>query len=261
MPPRLAVGRTAELFAWENGRVLKLFNAGVSGAAADHEADISRVVYETGLPVPAVFGRVDLNGRAGILYEQIYGPTLLSCITRQPLKTLGWGRTLARLHFQVHQAAANGLADKNERLERIIQGVPDLPDELRMAALARLKQLPAGGSLLHGDFHPDNILASPRGLIIIDWLDASRGHPLADVARTWLLMTGTLPPTMNAGERATIQLVRGVLVRAYLNSYLRFSGFGMSDLRPWLLPVAAARLSEDVPGDRARLLPLMRRWM
>lgn len=29
LPPRLAVGRTAELFAWEDGRVLKLFNAGI----------------------------------------------------------------------------------------------------------------------------------------------------------------------------------------------------------------------------------------
>ena len=261
LPPRLATGRTAELFAWEDGRVLKLLNAGIAAAAADHEANIGRLVHAAGLPVPAVYGRIDLNGRAGILYERIEGPTLLSLITRQPLKMPGWGRTLARLQHQVHQNAASGLDNKIESLERAIQKEPNVPDDLRKAALARLNRLPAGDALLHGDFHPDNILVSARGLIIIDWLDASRGHPLADVARTWLLMTGRLPPSMSAAQRIIIQLGRNVLVRSYLNSYFHLSGFTRSDLTPWLLPVAAARLAENVPGDRARLPPLMQRWM
>jgi len=261
LPPRLAVGRTAELFAWEDGRVLKLFNAGIEAAAAEHEANIGRLVQAAGLPVPAVYGRIDLNGRAGILYERIQGPTLLTLITRQPLKMPGWGSTLARLQHQLHQSTASGLGSKRASLERAIQGQPDLPQDLRNAALARLEQLPEGNALLHGDFHPDNILASPRGLIIIDWLDASRGHPLADVARTWLLMTGRLPPSMSAGQRIIIQLGRSALVRSYLNNYFRLSGFDRSEMRPWLLPVAAARLAENVPGDRARLLPLMESWM
>lgn len=45
------------------------------------------------------------------------------------------------------------------------------------------------------DFHPDNVLLAARGPVIIDWPDATRGQPLADVARTSLLLRlGGLPP-------------------------------------------------------------------
>lgn len=261
LPPRLAVGRTAELFAWENNRVLKLFNTGISAATADHEATLGRLAHAAGLPVPAVYDRLDLNGRAGILYEQIHGPTLLARITAQPLKMPGWGRLIAQLQHKIHQAAAGGLEPIHERLERAILRAPGLPDHLRRAALARLKQLPDGNALLHGDFHPDNILMAPQGPVIIDWIDASRGHPLADVARTRLLMSGPLPPSLSARQRMIIGLGRDALVRAYLGSYFRLSGFKRTDLHAWMLPVAAARLAEEVPGDRERLVPLMERMI
>lgn len=261
LPQRLAVGRTAELFAWEDGRVLKLFNAGISAATADHEARLGMLVQAAGLPAPAVYGRLDLNGRAGILYERIEGSTLLSRITARPLMMPGWGRSIAHLQHQIHQTAISDLDTIHERLERSIARAPGLPESLQRDALDRLKHLPERNALLHGDFHPDNILIAPRGPVVIDWLDASRGHPLADVARTHLLMTGPLPPTLTAGQRLLIRLGRDALVRAYLGSYFRLSGFKRADLRAWMLPVAAARLAEEVPGDRERLVPLMQRMI
>ena len=44
-----------------------------------------------------------------------------------------------------------------------------------------------GGRLLHLDFHPDNVLLSARGPVVIDWANARAGDPALDVAMTWVI--------------------------------------------------------------------------
>jgi aminoglycoside phosphotransferase (APT) family kinase protein len=58
-----------------------------------------------------------------------------------------------------------------------------------LAALhARLHEIPFESErLLHMDFHPDNVLLSPSGPVVIDWTNARRGTPALDVAMTWVI--------------------------------------------------------------------------
>jgi Ser/Thr protein kinase RdoA (MazF antagonist) len=48
----LAVGRTAELFAWEDGRVLKLFHNWFDLEHIRFEQQMAQAVHASGLPVP-----------------------------------------------------------------------------------------------------------------------------------------------------------------------------------------------------------------
>jgi len=70
-----------------------------------------------------------------------------------------------------------------------IKSAKGLPVRFRRTALRELNRLPTGGFLCHGDFHPDNVIWSERGPVVIDWLDANRGDPAADVARTPMLIS------------------------------------------------------------------------
>jgi hypothetical protein len=45
-----------------------------------------------------------------------------------------------------------------------------------------------GGSLIHFDLHPDNVLVSQQGPVVIDWTNARGGSAAADVAMTWLIL-------------------------------------------------------------------------
>ncbi len=42
--------------------------------------------------------------------------------------------------------------------------------------------------LCHGDLHPSNVILTDDGPMIVDWFDACRGEPVAEVARTSLLL-------------------------------------------------------------------------
>jgi aminoglycoside phosphotransferase (APT) family kinase protein len=52
-----------------------------------------------------------------------------------------------------------------------------------------------GGSLLHLDLHPDNVLLGPNGPVLIDWTNGRSGRAEMDVALTWLILetSGGLP--------------------------------------------------------------------
>ena len=59
----IALGRTAEIYAWEQGQVLKLFQDWFSADRVEYEAQIAHAVHTSGLPVPAVGEVVEINGR------------------------------------------------------------------------------------------------------------------------------------------------------------------------------------------------------
>ena len=50
----IAYGRTAEIYAWHPGQILKLFYEWFGLENIEHEARISRAIHASGLPTPAV---------------------------------------------------------------------------------------------------------------------------------------------------------------------------------------------------------------
>ena len=50
-----------------------------------------------------------------------------------------------------------------------------------------------GDALLHLDLHPDNVILTRRGPVVIDWPNAARGPAAADVAHTWIVLACSLP--------------------------------------------------------------------
>ena len=54
---------------------------------------------------------------------------------------------------------------------------------------AEINKLANGCTLLHGDFHPGNIIVDPDGeLVLIDMMNLCRGPAAYDIARTFFLL-------------------------------------------------------------------------
>jgi aminoglycoside phosphotransferase (APT) family kinase protein len=157
----------------------------------------------------------------------------------------------------MHRCAVPGdLPMQRAGLARSIRAAPDLPSDLRDAALRALEAMPDGAQLCHGDFHLDNILVTPRGPIVIDWMTATRGNPLADVARTLLLLTTGNPPSLV--DRFLVKFIRRQFIADYLKRYFELCLRDDTQLAAWQPIVAAARLNEQLPGEESRLLTMTR---
>jgi len=259
---KVAEGREAEIFAWGEGRVIKLFRSTEARRQAEWEAAAMGAAGSAGPLVPATYGVTEVMGRPGLVMERIEGRDLLATVERRPWLVFEVGRILGELHAQLHQVPApEGLPSLRERID-MGRDSPAVPDDVRDLALALLETLPDGDRLCHLDFHPANVIRSPRGPVVIDWPNASRADPAADVARTLLLVgLGRLPPGSSPVLHVVAAVGRRLMIASYLRAYRRARPLDSSTLRRWGIVGAAVRLTEGIAEERPALLRLVRREM
>jgi uncharacterized protein (TIGR02172 family) len=242
----IASGRTAEIYAWQEGQVLKLFHTWFELENIEHELRLARVIHASGLPVPAVGEIIRVNGRIGLVYQRVDGDTMWAWFSRKPWKLRDYARRMAELHANMHTGTLQAdIPSQRQRLVNKIQLAESLPAPLRSKVKAALEILPDGDRLCHGDFFPGNIMMTEKDEVIIDWIDASKGNPLADVARTTIILLGAVE-TVQIRDGFQKILVR-IFLKAYIHYYFKLKPGGEDEYKCWLPIVAAARLSENIP--------------
>ncbi|WP_082725837.1 phosphotransferase family protein [Limnochorda pilosa] len=185
----IASGRTADVHPWGEGRVLKLYRPGTSPRTVESEQRKTSAAHAIGLPVPAVGSRIELDGRLGLVLERVDGLSMMETVLRDPDTIEPMALRLAEVHLDLHaHEGSPGLHDQRTLLREKIARCAPLSQAEREAVLGAMARLPGGDRLCHGDFHPANVILTDRDPVIIDWIDASRGNPLADVARTALIL-------------------------------------------------------------------------
>lgn len=236
----LAAGNVAEVFEY-GSKVLKLYRSPAAKPAAFREAAIHSTIEAMGLPVPAILGVRPIEGRWAIVFDRVSGPSFADQMRANPGATPDFLEHMVRLQLRIHNCTTSRLASLTPRLAANI-AKSDCIEVTRKRALASgLAEMPDGDRVCHGDFHPLNILGGLSEPIVIDWADASRGAPAADVCRSYLLL----------------RLHAGALATPYLDAYCRITGMAAAAAMRWLPYVAAARLDEHVPGEREKLLQIL----
>ena len=146
----LASGREADVYALDGARVLRRYrrDADVTGEAA-----AMRYLAGLGYPVPVVH---EASGR-DIVMERLDGPTMAQAGIAGDLSPADAAEQLAALLDRLHQ-------------------LPPWPGA------------PAGARIVHLDLHPENVLLTARGPVVIDWCNVRPGDPDLDTAMSALIM-------------------------------------------------------------------------
>ena len=263
--PLVAAGRTSDVYEFGRGAVVKIPRPGVPAHWAAMEARFTSAVHDIGAPAPAVRAIVDIDGRDGIVFEQVDGLSMWELIVGSPSDVSVMARELASVHKRILSVGLpHEVAGLVERMSSKIAEVEQLTDEERSEAQQALGLLPRGAALLHGDLHPGNVLMAADGPIVIDWFDAAIGHPMVDVVRSSLLLRSF----GEADERPHLPGAPSGLLHdlhaAYLEDMSDVLVASEEELRQLEAVVAASRLAEDAEADESSLLGLWRgrhgRW-
>jgi aminoglycoside phosphotransferase (APT) family kinase protein len=147
----LASGREADVYALDDRRVLRRYRC----ASADviDEARIMRYVRDHGFPVPQVF---EAQG-TDMIMERLTGPTMGEALLANSVAL---------------KAAAEMLADLLEQLHAI----PAWPIAVDSS------------TIVHLDIHPENVMLTADGPVLIDWANATAGPADLDTAFTALIL-------------------------------------------------------------------------
>ena len=160
----IAVGRTAEVFAWDDGHILKLYRDWCPANWVEDGLKIGRIVQSAGLPVPAIGDIVDIEVRRGVIYERINGVSMLDDFKRQFWSVQRHARTFAELHAAIHNCVVPvDLPSLKDGFANSIRNTPNLPRDLRDSVLRQLDTMTDKVQLCHGDFHPGNVMLTARG--------------------------------------------------------------------------------------------------
>ena len=251
---KIAEGREAEVFEYGEGRVLRLFRPGRSLEDAKVQAAILQSAADAGVRVPAVHGVETVEGRAGIVMERIEGRDLFELIAGKPWRVFSLSALTARLQANMHdQTAPSALPPTREQHRQAVSD-SGAPDEFIAAALKTLDSLPDGDRLLHGDFHPGNIMLGDQGPVIIDWTGASRGSPEADFALSLLILRlGEPPSNLPFLIRFLALFARSVMIRTHDRTYRKHFAVDEKLFRAWQLPTAVARIGDGIAEEREKL--------
>ena len=97
-------------------------------------------------------------------------------------------------------------------------------------------------------------MVSGKQLIIVDWIDASLGNPLADLARTTILFQGAVEARQipSSWQRIMVRIIHAL----YIRHYFKLRPGGEREYAQWFSINAAARLSEGIPELETWLLEL-----
>ncbi len=232
-------GKVAEVFEYDDGRVLKLYRTGESKREAEREAAVLDALEAAGIAAPRVFDVAEAEGRWGIVMTRVEGVTFAEPMLADPTGAGPYFVAMAELQVGIHAARGAALAPLKVRLARKLEA-SGLDERRRRRLRDRLSALPDGDRVLHGDFHPYNILGTPAAATVVDWVDATCGPPAADVCRSWLLMR-------HASE---------AIAEAYLTAYLAISPLPRESVFAWLPVLAGARLAENVPQEAEELIAM-----
>jgi aminoglycoside phosphotransferase (APT) family kinase protein len=257
---KIAEGREAEIFAWEEGKVLRLTrDFPEAQELVEWQAYAIEAAAASGVRVPAVYGRTTALGRHGLIMERVDGPDMLTMLGARPWLVYSVGTISGRVHAQLHEVRApDHLRELRPAMAEAIQSSDLVPRDLAARALSVLEELPDGDRLCHGDFHPGNIIETGEERVLIDWSNAVRADPAADVARTDLMMRlGEPPPSAPFLVRVLTPVARRLLLSAYHRSYRRHREVDEALVRRWQIPVATHRLTEDIEEERPALLRLL----
>lgn len=258
----IAIGGTAEVYSYGEGKVLKLFFSTTPQPWINKEIEIGKYVQELQLPVPKVYERVEINNREGIVYERIEGPSLLNELATKPWNLVKYARYLANLHVQIHgvQAPVN-LETQREWATGGIPSSEKLSPDMKASVLRLLETLPDGNKLCHGDFHPGNIIITPSGPVITDWMTVSKGVASGDVARTLTILEAGKAPE-GTPLRWLLEWVRKLFLATYLKTYLQLRPDIKESLAGWQAVMAANYLSDvSVPGEEGNLKAIVERCL
>lgn len=144
----LASGNEADVYALSECRVLRRHRRMTDVSG---EAELMAYVGSLGYPVPEVYA---VHG-GDLEMERLYGPTMAQALVAGDLPVAEGMTMLAGLLRRLHE----------------------------------LPGLPGGtGRILHLDLHPENVIVTDRGPVVIDWVNARDGDPDLDTGLSALIL-------------------------------------------------------------------------
>ena len=127
----LSQGNTAEIYQYEDGKILKLFRDSFPFSAVQNKYRIASVVQNYLEIVPRVYELVRYQNRYGIIYEKNFGEDMMKGLLKKPGQVKQYARKLAQIHSSLHQQEVDISYSIYDKFQRDISLANESDDEVK----------------------------------------------------------------------------------------------------------------------------------
>jgi uncharacterized protein (TIGR02172 family) len=180
-------GANGAVYRADAENVVKVFPKSAPMEVIERERDLAQQALLMGIPTAISYTVVQVEDCYGIMFELIDAVPLSIMLKTKPEDYDQNTQLYIDLYKKTH--ATEGDPEYFPSIKEIYyQAIEDCKDYYSAEELAKLRELvesvPERPTLIHGDYHPNNIMIKDGELLLIDMGDMSIGHPIFDFLAT-----------------------------------------------------------------------------
>lgn len=190
----LGAGGHGKVLRLNADTIVKLYYAGDSIEDIKREQDYAKKAFVMGIPTAIPFDIVKCEDMYGLVFELVNADIVANYLNNHPDRLQDLAKKYAQVMKQLHEThvAEGALSSTKELYRTRIEGLRAYMTDEEVDTLHRINDaIPESDTVVHGDFHPKNVMIQDGELVLIDMADLTTGHPLYDLGS--MALTHHLP--------------------------------------------------------------------
>ncbi|MBR1443748.1 MAG: anti-sigma factor antagonist [Firmicutes bacterium] len=178
-------GGNGTVYRLDDDKIVKVYRPIISLEQIERERDFAKTALINGVPCVIAYDVVKCGDSFGIVFEMLKSDTLGNAMRNAPEKFDEYIEKYVALAKEMHGAKLKKGTFVNIK-DVLHARVPKLAkwcseEELNFLN-SLIDEMPDGDSLIHGDFHPGNIMIQDGELVLIDMPEVTMGAKIWDIA-------------------------------------------------------------------------------
>lgn len=185
-------GAKGIVYRYDDDTIVKVFKDPDSLDIIKRERELARKAFVLGIPTAISYDIVRVGDYYGSVFELLDASSLSECVAENPDKFDDYMNIYVGLLRQIHDTSVqkNEMPDIKILIGKWVDASEPYLDPEDFLKLTRLvDSCPDSLTLLHGDYHTNNIMMQNGEALLIDMDTLCHGHPvfeLANIFCTWV---------------------------------------------------------------------------
>ena len=181
-------GGNGSVYRISEDEIIKVYTAKTPVESIDSERALARSAFVAGVPTAIPYDMVKVGDSYGIVFEMVKADVIAQKFMNEPEHFDAYAEKYAELFKTIHAVnlAGKGLPSTSQIYLSDLSRLGGWYDEKEMDRLKWfIEQIPQRDTMVHGDFHTNNIMVQGDELLIIDMAEISCGNPIFDLASSY----------------------------------------------------------------------------
>ena len=188
-------GAKGTVYRYSPDTIIKVFNAPDCLENINRERELARKAFVLGIPTAIAFDTVKVDGKFGSVFELLDAYSFSQLLAAHPENKSEYIRQFAEMLRLIHGTSVKttDMPDaKRTAFIWVANDRPYLPAEDADRLEQMIRELPDRLTMIHGDYHTNNIMMQNGEALLIDMDTLSHGHPIFDLTNVYFTYEGAL---------------------------------------------------------------------